>query len=88
MEQRCTSGVLCFERNEDGSVTVYVADHAGNLMKQETINDGVWGSIIANMSYYGEADYGWYRAMNFHKGSPLGPGMVLKDKVAQQVVGG
>lgn len=69
MKRKSTTNVLTFERNADGSVTVYVAMHDGTMQKQETINDGIWGSIIANMSSYGEDRYGWYRAMQFHKGS-------------------
>ena len=87
MKPACTTGVLRFERNDDGSVTVYVAMHDGTLQRQETINDGIWGSIIANMSYYGENDYGWYRAMNFHMGSPLDATTPLKDKPSLSVVG-
>ena len=87
MKPRCTTGVLCFERNDDGSVSVYAAMHDGTLRRQETISDGIWGSIIANMSYYGENDYGWYRAMNFHMGSPLDATTPLKDKPSLSVVG-
>jgi hypothetical protein len=32
-----------------------------------------WCSIIATMSYYGEEDYGWYRAAQFHYGAPIDP---------------
>lgn len=43
----------------------------------ETIHDTIripkhhWCSNIATVSYYGEEDYGFYRATNFHYGQPI-----------------
>jgi hypothetical protein len=36
-----------------------------------------WGSVIASMSYYGEEDGGFYRAMNFHRADPVPPSVAL-----------
>lgn len=34
-----------------------------------TMDYEMWCSIIANMSYHGEGDRGWYRAVDFHLGT-------------------
>lgn len=56
---------LHVDRNCDGSVTF----SSSGLMT--TVSKEVWASIIATLSYYGEQDYGWFRAMNFHSGTPI-----------------
>lgn len=39
-----------------------------------------WCSIIAQLSYYGEEDYGWYRAHLFHDKVPLDRSSTIIDK--------
>jgi hypothetical protein len=39
-----------------------------NALFDVTINDGHWGSIVANASAKGEVDGRWYKAMDFHHG--------------------
>jgi hypothetical protein len=43
-----------------------------------------WASVIATMSYYGEEDYGFYRALNFHRGDPIGETTPLIDKLGDR----
>jgi hypothetical protein len=52
----------------------------------ETVHDTIripkshWCSDIANASYYGEEDYGYYRAANFHYGLPPHPTAPISEK--------
>jgi hypothetical protein len=65
---------LYFEQLHNGGVriTKYESGHEGStvLFQQDIDSDG-WASVIATMSYYGEIDSGFYRALNFHTGAPL-----------------
>jgi len=63
----------CFKRLEDGSVRIrkQVLEGSADVAVDVVFPPGIWGSVIANCSYYGEDDYGWYRAMNFHLGGHL-----------------
>jgi hypothetical protein len=47
-----------------------------------TIDASQWASVIASMSYYGEEDYGYYRALHFHAGVALDATTPLKSKLA------
>lgn len=67
-----------FTRNDDGSVTLEVRTEMGLACYR--FDKDSWASVIANMSYYGEEDYGFYRATEFHSGVPLGPTTPLKQK--------
>jgi hypothetical protein len=54
-----------FERLENGDVLLTCGG------QQIRIPLDHWCSTIAQMSYYGEEDYGYYRAKNFHAGEPI-----------------
>jgi hypothetical protein len=74
---------LYFERYDDGSVRVTKTKQTDDGEKDvvsELLDAEAWASVIASMSYYGEEDYGFYRALNFHQGDPLPSSVVLKDK--------
>jgi len=62
---------IIFKRSEsnDGSVAVTVT--VGDVTLTQVIDKNHWHSIIAQVSYYGEEDYGFYRAANFHSGEPI-----------------
>ena len=71
-----TQNRFSFEKSEKGSVRLVVRagiEQNAEVLIDEVIEPNIWASIIATMSYYGEEDYGWYRAMNFHTGAPLHP---------------
>ena len=70
---------LAFERHPDGSVEVVVEPNGRPEIRFKIAKDH-WHSLIANLSYYGEADYGFYRAANFHSGQPICPTNPIKDK--------
>ena len=61
-----------FSRAGNGQVKIEVYSHhyessQGDIVEEEVIlSPHEWASIIANMSYYGEEDYGYYRALEFH----------------------
>lgn len=80
---RVEAGEVLFERNESGSVTVYVPNNRGERMKLQTIDPSIWASVIATLSYYGEENYGYYRATNFHLGTPIGDGMLPHIKATE-----
>lgn len=78
---------LYFERLSDGDVRITKVDFSKKVTVRPEFGDDVfghpvifqittaadsWASVIATMSYYGENDYGWYRARNFHEGEPIG----------------
>ena len=56
---------LFFERQSNGGVRI-IKHETGNresaIMLDVTLDKDHWHSIIACMSYYGEEDYGFYRA--------------------------
>jgi hypothetical protein len=67
---------LYFERLSDGNVRVLKRRDGkpdSAVVFDMIIDRDSWCSIIASMSYYGEEDYGWYRACNFHNGTHLDP---------------
>jgi hypothetical protein len=81
---------LNFERLPDGSVRVFcvIEKEVGNakggspiILYDITLDANVWASVIASMSYYGEEDYGFYRAMNFHRGDEVPASCPLVDKL-------
>lgn len=74
---------LYFEQQPDGSVKAIVRESAhadAPVLREFILDDGTWCSIIATMSYYGEEDYGYYRAQQFHSGSPIPNDSPLKEK--------
>lgn len=69
-----TNTRFSFEKLSDGNVRLIVRAGVApdaEILIDETIEANIWASIIATMSYYGEEDYGFYRALNFHTGAPL-----------------
>lgn len=68
-----------FERAENGDINVTHDDG-----RVEAIDRNHWYSIIAQVSYYGEEDYGFYRAMNFHDGTPIHSTCPIKEKPARE----
>jgi hypothetical protein len=72
-----------FERLGDGSVRLLVKESShddAKVLKDIAIDIDSWCSIIACMSYYGEEDYGFFRACNFHYKRPIHETEPLKDK--------
>ena len=67
---------LYFERLPDNQVRIIKTDQEMDI----TLDANLWASVIASMSYYGEEDYGFYRALNFHRGDPIGETTPLVDK--------
>lgn len=70
-----TQNGLFFEKQADGSVRILKTESGREgdpVLMDVTLDKHSWGSVIASMSYYGEEDYGFYRAMNFHVGEPIG----------------
>ncbi len=63
-----------FERMENGDVMLRCGGETIRIPKSH------WCSTIAQMSYYGEEDYGFYRATNFHYGQPIHPTTPISDK--------
>lgn len=62
------SGIVYrFTKQENGDVLLETEHDTIRIPRDH------WCSIIATVSYYGEEDYGWYRATNFHYGMPLDP---------------
>lgn len=75
-----TNNRVSFEKSANGDVRLIVRaslEPDAEVLIDETFSANVWGSIIATMSYYGEEEYGWYRAMNFHIGAPIHPSTPL-----------
>jgi hypothetical protein len=71
---------IYLERQEDGGVKLIIADN-GETIEEVVVDKYAWSSIIADMSYYGEEDYGYDRACNFHFKQPIDPITTpLKDK--------
>lgn len=71
---------LYFENLPDGKVRIL--KRSGSQDDSPVIFDHVldanqWASVIATMSNYGEENGGFYRALNFHRGDPIPPGVVL-----------
>lgn len=62
---------LCFEQIKGGGVRVFRRNADGTVTVLDEIEKNRWHSTIAQMSYYGEGDYGFYRAANFHSGEPV-----------------
>lgn len=75
---------LFFERQDNGGVRIvkHETGHRESPVVFEAVLDkDHWASIIATMSYYGEEDYGFYRASEFHSKTPIGPTTPIKDKL-------
>lgn len=64
-----------FQRGDNGDVILTLEDGTAH-----TIQKDHWHSIIATVSYYGEEDYGFYRAAEFHSGIPIHATCPLKVK--------
>lgn len=62
---------LYFKQLPNGGVRI-TKEEKDSIEFAVDIDASGWGSVIASMSYYGEEDYGFYRAMNFHTGEPIG----------------
>lgn len=66
------SGHFEFIQKGNGDVLIYYENDNVGAWEEQFFEDGIvvsahiWASIIANMSYYGEEDYGYYRALDFH----------------------
>ena len=74
---------LGFEKGPNGSVIVEVGlnDEPNSPRKQRIeLDKDTWDSVIATVSYYGEEDYGYYRALEFHAKIPVHETCPLKDK--------
>ena len=65
---------LAFEQSENGGVIVHLEGMKVSLDMHS------WASVIATMSYYGEEDFGYYRALNFHAGKTIHETCPLKEK--------
>jgi hypothetical protein len=85
-----TNNRFSFEKLSDGNVRLVVracaaSSDAGDaeVLIDEVIEAKIWASIIATMSHYGEEDYGFYRALNFHMGAPLHPTTPLNQAKLQ-----
>lgn len=79
---------LFFERLPDNQVRVLKREKGTDdapVVFDITLDADSWASVIASMSYYGEEDYGYYRALNFHRGDPIGETTPLVDKLAAKV---
>jgi hypothetical protein len=64
---------LYFEKLPDGAVRILKkSDDAGTVF-DITVDASSWASVIASMSNYGEEDYGFYRALSFHRGDDVDP---------------
>ncbi len=81
---------LFFERLPDGQVRIMktIEKEVGSakggspvVTLDMTLDANTWASVIASMSYYGEEDYGFYRAMNFHRGDEIPESCPLIDKL-------
>lgn len=60
---------LFFDRNDDGSVTVSVADGFGADPRESvTVDPGTWASAVASVSHRGEDGPTWREALRFHQG--------------------
>lgn len=74
---------LFFERLSTGSVRI-VKRETGNpdsaVVFEQIVDESAWCSVIASMSYYGEENYGYYRALNFHSGRKLDSTTPLVNK--------
>lgn len=75
------SGVF-FYRGDNDAVVMRIhreASPESEVTHEFTFDHGTWCSIIATMSRYGETDYGWFRAMQFHKDDPIPEGVTLVE---------
>lgn len=62
--QRATSsGSVRIVKTNDGR-----EPSAHNVVFDETLPGGVWGSVIASVSKLGEENGRWYQAMDWHNG--------------------
>jgi hypothetical protein len=76
-------GDLYFEQLPKGGVRIVKRDGAREdapINFEISIDANAWASVIATVSYYGEEDYGFYRALNFHTGQPIHATTPIKEK--------
>lgn len=63
---------LYFSQLPDGAVRIIKKENgeedATETLLDVTLDASQWASVIASMSYYGEENSGFYRALNFHRG--------------------
>lgn len=72
---------LCFEPQAEGGVRLLKRVDAradAPLMLDMVLDKHEWASVIATMSFYGEENYGYFRALLFHVGTPLPASVVLQ----------
>ena len=72
-----------FKQLDNGDVRLIVKESGhdnANVVKDIIIDIDSWCSVIATMSFYGEEDYGFYRAGLFHAGRKLDSTMPMKEK--------
>lgn len=75
---------LYFERLPDNQVRILKKEKGTDdapISFDMTLDANLWASVIASMSYYGEEDNGFYRALNFHRGDPIHATTPLVDKL-------
>lgn len=70
-----TANSVHFERLPYGAVRMFTDDGFETVFQYN-----IWASIIAQMSYYGEEDFGWYRALEFHLKTTMPTNCPLADK--------
>lgn len=74
---------LYFERLPAGSVRILKTKggrEGDPVIFDMTVDASQWVSVIASMSHYGEENFGFYRALQFHRGDPLPEGVRLVDQ--------
>jgi hypothetical protein len=67
---------LYFEKLPNGAVRIVKKSNAAydaGTVFEVTIDANQWASVIASMSHYGEENYGFYRALSFHRGDDVHP---------------
>ncbi len=70
--QRCVGGSVRMVKRENGR-------DGAPVLFEITVDASAWASIIASMSFYGEENGGFYRAMKFHANEPLPAGVMLQE---------
>lgn len=69
-----------FTRLDDGAVLLKVTVWPKGPHRLIRLDQDTWASLIATMSYYGEENFGYYRALNFHAGTPIHPTNPIIEK--------
>jgi hypothetical protein len=65
---------LYFQQLPNGTVSIVKKENAREGAATDwtiTIDAEQWASVIASMSHYGEENYGFYRALSFHRGDSV-----------------